>query len=104
MVRASIFATSGDSAMMIRLFQEITDPDRIQPLRRAIEFLVANRFPWNSTYIATVTPGQKYAGRLAGRDGAAFMMRTDSDQIIIGRQADIPADVRSGEHFSFVAR
>jgi cell filamentation protein len=104
MVRASILATSGDSAMMIRLFQEITDPDRIQPLRRAIEFLVANRFPWNSTYIATATPGQEYAGRLAGRDGAAFMMRTDSDQIIVGRQADIPADVHNGEHLSFVAR
>jgi len=102
MVRASILATSGDSAMMIRLFQEITDPQRIQPLRRAIEFLAANRFPWNTTYIATATPGQEYAGRLVGRDGAAFMMRTDSDQIIIGRQADIAADVHSGEHFSFV--
>jgi cell filamentation protein len=104
MVRASILSMAGDRTMMIRLFQEITDADRIRPLRRAIEFLAANQFPWNSTYLATATPGQEYAGKLVGRDGAAFMMRTDSDQIIIGRQADVPADIRSGEHFSFTAR
>jgi len=103
MIRASILATAGDSMTMIRLFQEITDPERVRPLRRAIEFLAANRFPWNTTYIATATPGQRYAGKLVGRDGAAFMMRTDSDQIIIGQQADIPADIRSSEHFSFTA-
>lgn len=103
MIRASILSTAGDSTMMIRLFQEITDPERIRHLRRAIEFLAANRFPWNTTYLATATAGQEYAGKLVGRDGAAFMMRTDSDQIIIGQQADIPADIRSGEQFSFTA-
>ena len=104
MIRASILAMAGDRAMMIRLFQEITDPDHIRPLRRAIEFLAANRFSWNTTYLATATPGQQYAGKLVGRDGAAFMMRTDSDQIIIGQQRDIASDIRSGEHFSFTAR
>jgi len=104
MIRASILSMAGDSAMMIRLFQEITDSERIRPLRRAIEFLAANRFPWNTTYLATATPGQAYVGKLVGRDGTAFMMRTDSDQIIIGQQADIPADIRSGEHVSFTAR
>jgi cell filamentation protein len=104
MVRASILSTAGDSAMMIRLFQEITDSERVRPLRRAIEFLEANRFPWNTAYLATATPGQEYAGKFVGRDGAAFMMRTDSDQIIVGQQADIPANVRSGEHSSFTAR
>jgi len=104
MIRASILSTAGDTAMMIRLFQEITDPERIRPLRRAIEFLTANRFPWNTTYLAIATAGQEYAGKLVGRDGAAFMMRTDSGQIIIGHEADIPVDIRSGEHFSFTAR
>jgi cell filamentation protein len=104
MIRASILSTAGDSTMMIRLFQEITDPERIRPLRRAIDFLAANRFPWNTTYLATATPRQEYAGKLVGRDGTAFMMRTDSDQIIIGQQADIPADIRNGEQFSFTAR
>jgi hypothetical protein len=89
--------------MMIRLFQEITDPERIRPLRRAIEFLAANRFAWNNAYLATATPGQEYDGKLVGRDGAEFMMRTVSDQIIIGQQADIPADILSGEKFSFTA-
>lgn len=103
MIRASVLSTSGDRSMMIRLFEEITDDERIRPLRRAIEFLAANRFPWNTAYLATATPGQRYAGKLVGRDGAAFMMRTDSDEIIIGEQAGIPADVRSGEHFSFIA-
>jgi cell filamentation protein len=103
MIRASILATAGDAAMMIRLFQEITDNERIRPLRRAIEFLNANRFPWNTTYIATATPGQQYAGRLVGRDAGAFMMRTDSDQIIIGKQVDVPAHLRTGGHFSFTA-
>jgi cell filamentation protein len=103
MIRASILSTAGDSTMMIRLFQEITDPERIRPLSRAIEFLAANRFAWNTTYLATATAGQEYSGKLVGRDGAAFMMRTDSDQIIIGQQADISADIRSGEHFSFTA-
>ena len=104
MIRASILATAGDSAMMIRLFEEITDGRRVQPLRRAIEFLGANRFPWNTTYIATATLGQQYTGRLVGRDAGAFMMRTDSDQIIIGRQTDIPGEIGSGELFDFTAR
>jgi hypothetical protein len=104
MIRASILATKGDTSMMVRLFQEITDLERIRPLRRAIEFLAANGFPWNTAYLATTTPGQKYGGRLVGRDDTAFMMRTDSDQIIIGEKADIPVDIRSGDHFSFTAR
>src|SRR5260370_6758755 len=104
MIRASILSAAGDSTMMIRLFQEITNPEGIQPLRRAIEFLAANRFPWNTPYLATATPGQKYAGKLVGREGAAFMMRTDLDQIIAGQQADIPTEIRSGEQLSFTAR
>jgi cell filamentation protein len=104
MVRASILAKSGDSAMMVRLFQEITDSERIQPLRRAIEFLAANQFSWNTTYIATATPGQQYAGRLVGRDGRSFMMRTDSDQIIIGHQFDMPAELDVDQRLSFTSR
>ena len=103
MIRASVRSTSGDRSMMIRLFEEITDDKRIRPRRKAIEFLAANRFPWNTAYLAIATPGQRYAGKLGGREAAAFMMRTDSDETIIGEQADIPADVRSGEHFSFTA-
>ena len=39
MIRASILSTGGDSTMMVGLFQEVTDPERIRPLRRG------NRIP-----------------------------------------------------------
>jgi cell filamentation protein len=103
MVRASILSTQGDSTMMIRLFHEIGDPDRVKPLRRAIAFLEANGFKWNDIYIATTTRGQPYSGRLVGRDQDAFMMRTVADQIIIGEQSDIPPETRSGDQLSFTA-
>jgi hypothetical protein len=102
-VRASILSAQGDPSMMIRLFQEITDGDRVNPLRRAIFFLESNGFKWNDIYIATTTRGQIYSGRLVGRDQDAFMMRTAADQIIIGRQTDIPPETRSGDQFSFTA-
>jgi len=104
MVQASILSCKGDTAMMVRLFREITRPDVIAPLHRAIGFLERNHFNWNDTYIATTTGGREYSGRLVGRDQGAFMMRTDADQILIGHQADIPADLRSGDHLSFKAR
>lgn len=104
MYRASVLSAAGDNTMMVRLFREITDGHRTAPLSRAIDFLEANRFPWNNVYLATATPGQEYAGKLVGRDGDAFMMRTVADEIIIGRQADIPADIRTGEAFTFTAR
>jgi len=104
MVRASILSAQGDSTMMIRLFQEITDADRVKPLRRAIAFLEANGFQWNDIYIATTTPGQTYNGRLVGRDQDAFMMRTVADQIIIGKHSDISPETRGGDELSFTAR
>ena len=103
MMRASILSTQGDSSMMIRLFQEITDADRVKPLRRAIAFLEANGFKWNDIYIATTTPGQTYSGRLVGRDQDAFMMRTVADQIVIGKQPDIPPESGTGDELSFTA-
>lgn len=103
MVRASILSTRGESSMMIRLFQEITDMDRVHRLRRAIAFLDANGFKWNDVYIATTTPGQTYTGRLAGRDQDAFMMRTVADQIVIGKQSDISPELRSGDELSFTS-
>ncbi|SPF38694.1 hypothetical protein SBA4_220042 [Candidatus Sulfopaludibacter sp. SbA4] len=82
MVRASIEANNGHLGMMTRMFEEIIEADRIQPLRRAIAFLSRERFNWNETYIATTTVGQSYEGRLVGRDGEAFMMRSDDDRIL----------------------
>lgn len=103
MVQASILSTNNDSAMMVRLFHEITDTRRTGPLRHAIAFLEANGFNWNDVYIATTTPGQEYSGRLVGRDQGAFMMRTAGDKIIIGNQQDISPEIRSGGQVSFTA-
>jgi hypothetical protein len=91
--------------MVARMFDEIGDPARVKSLERAISFLDQNRSDWNKVYIATAPPGQSYAGRLVGRARAVgdFMMRTDRDQLIIGRDADIPPTVQNGQHFSFTA-
>jgi hypothetical protein len=103
MVQASIEANGGKLGMMIRLFEEITDADRVQPLRRAIAFLSRERFNWNDTYIATTSAGETYRGRLVGRDGEAFMFRSEDNRILIGRSRDIGAEVRSAEGISFRA-
>jgi hypothetical protein len=89
--------------MMTRLFEEIIDAERIRPLRRAIMFLSRETFNWNDTYIATTVAGESYSGRLVGRDGESFMMRSDDNRILIGRGADISNSIRTGEHFSFRA-
>ena len=103
MVQASIEANRGNFGMMTRLFEEIVDPERVQPLRRAINFLAREGFNWNDTYIATTVAGENYSGRLVGRDGESFMMRSDNDQILIGHGADISNSLRTGDHFAFRA-
>jgi cell filamentation protein len=103
MVQASIEAYGGNPGMMTRIFEEIADADRIQPLRRAIAFLSREEFNWNETYVATTTGSEVYAGRLVGRDGEAFMMRSDDNRVFIGRAADIDPAARSGESIAFRA-
>ncbi len=89
--------------MMTRLFEEIIDAERVQPLRRAILFLTRESFNWNDTYIATTVAGENYSGRLVGRDGESFMIRSDDNRILIGRAADVSNSIRTGGHFSFRA-
>lgn len=103
MVRASIAANGGDLGMMVRMIEEISDLARIQPLRRAIAFLSREKFNWNATYVATAAPGEDYAGKLVGRDGESFMMRSVDDRILIGCAADIDPASRPGEHIQFRA-
>jgi len=104
MIQASIQANSGNLGMMMRMFEEITNVDRIQPLRRAIAFLSGEKFNWNDTYIATTTAGQSYNGKLVGRDGEAFMMRSHDNRIFIGCRGDIDRAVRVGERIAFRAQ
>jgi hypothetical protein len=103
MVQASIAANNGALGMMNRMFEEVTDAGRVAPLRRAIAFLSREKFNWNDTYIAAAVAGQSYGGKLVGRDGEAFMMRSDDDRIIVGRTADIDRAVQSGDRMAFRA-
>ena len=103
MVQASIEAHGGHLGMMTRMFEEVTDAGRILPLRRAIAFLSREKFNWNDTYFATTTAAESYSGKLVGRDGEAFMMRTDDNRILVGRAADIDPAVRNGERIAFRA-
>jgi cell filamentation protein len=103
MLNASIEAHSGRPGMMSRLFEEITDAERIEPLRRAIAFLSREKFKWNDTYIATATAGRHYTGKLVGRAGMDFMMRTDDDRIIIGQSLDLKPEARNGDRIALHA-
>jgi cell filamentation protein, protein adenylyltransferase len=103
MIQASIRANNGSVGMMTRMFEEIADVSRIQPVRRAIAFLSREKFNWNDTYIATTTAGESYAGKLVGRDAGVFMMRSDDDRIFVGRRGDIDRSIRIGERIAFRA-
>jgi cell filamentation protein len=103
MVQASIAANNSNLGMMNRMFEEITNDGRIEPLRRAIAFLSREKFNWNDAYIATATAGESYSGKLVGRDGDAFMMRSVDHRIIIGRTADIDPAIQSGGRIAFRA-
>jgi hypothetical protein len=63
----------------------------------------SREFQLEHTYIATTVAGKNYSGRLIGRDGESFMMRSDENRILIGRGPDIGNSIRTGEHFSFRA-
>jgi cell filamentation protein, protein adenylyltransferase len=90
MIQASIAGNeNGDPTMMRRLFTEISDPERVAALSKAIGALEQNGFPWNDRYIATAEPGHKVDVRLAGIAGDQFMARTDT-AILIGKTSDLP--------------
>jgi cell filamentation protein len=104
MVWASIAAhEQSDPSMMRRLFDEISNPARVAPLRQAIEFLDGRRFPWNDHYIATTEPGYQVELVLVGIAGDNFMARTKSD-ILVGRSSDLPQPCpEQGKAFTFIA-
>ena len=89
LVQASILSANGDVDMMVRLMDEITDTERIQPLAKVIDHLKRSDFPWNDIYIATTTPGQQYTGKFAGTDGSNFFFRTGQDHILVGKLSDL---------------
>jgi len=103
LIQASILSANGDVAMMERLFDEITDTERIQSLRKVIAHLERGQFNWNDLYLATTTSGQSYAGTLAGSDGANFFFRDDANRILVGNLKDLKRAAESGEKIRFIA-
>jgi len=103
-VQASILSANGDVDMMVRLMDEITDTERIQPLAKVIDHLKRNDFKWNDIYVATTTPGQQYTGTFAGTDGNNFFLRTEQDQLFVGKLRDLEQAPRPGEKINFTAQ
>jgi hypothetical protein len=89
--------------MMERLFDEITDTERIQSLAKVIAHLERGQFKWNDVYLATTTSGQIYAGTFAGSDGANFFFRDDENRILVGKLKDLKQQPESGEKITFTA-
>jgi cell filamentation protein len=103
LVQASILSANGDFEMMVRLMDEITDTERIQPLAKVIDYLRRNDFNWNDVYIATTTGGRSYTGVVAGINGTNFFFRTEQNQILVGKLKDLKHAPRSGDKISFTA-
>jgi cell filamentation protein len=104
MIEASIAAYErGDPSAMRRLFDEISNPDRVEVLRTAEQSLDRNGFNWNERYIATVEPGHSVELTMVGIAGNQFMAHTGS-QILLGRTSDLPKPYpEGGAEFTFVA-
>jgi cell filamentation protein len=103
MVATSIAAANGDLGGFTRLIAEATDPRRVEAMRGALGFLQKNFPPWNDTYIATTTAGQRYDGTLVDRTRTDFMMRViarSGGWIAIGDTADLPRDALAGKPLS----
>jgi cell filamentation protein, protein adenylyltransferase len=104
MTRASIAGNEReDPGMMRRMFDEISDPARVENLRKGITALEKLGYPWNEQYVATTHPGHSVRVVLAGISGEQFMARTDSE-ILFGRTTELPQPwPKRGESFSLRA-
>lgn len=106
MVATSIAAANGDLGGFTHLIAEAIDPRRVEAMRSALGFLQKAFPPWNNTYIATTTAGQRYDGTLVDRTKTDFMMRVTAGSggwIAIGDAADLPPDALGGKPLSFTA-
>jgi cell filamentation protein len=103
MIQASIAGNDyDDRTMMRRLFTEISDPERVAALSKAIGDLEQHGFAWNDRYIATMEPGHRIDAKLAGIAGDQFMARTQT-AILIGKASDLPEQrPDKGQEFTLI--
>lgn len=106
MIDTSIAGARGDAGPMRRLFEEISDLERVQALRKALTFLRSNPGNYGDNYLATTVAGQTYEGRLVGRAGKDFMLRVDKPKrmIVIGHIQDLASDVESDDEVTLTPR
>jgi len=103
LVTASIASAHGDNSMLERMMDEITDTERIQPLKKLIAFFGRERYEWNDRYIATTTPGQRYRGIFAQAAGDDFFFYDDQNRIVVGKTSDLPTAARANDKIDFEA-
>jgi len=102
MIDASIRASSGDRAMMHRMFVECTDRKAVARVLEAARGLEGAGFKWNDHYLAATVPGQTYEGVFVGQGANHFTFRTTTD-ILVGDKRDMPAGVNAKDAVSFTA-
>jgi cell filamentation protein len=104
MIQASVAAHEDtDHSIMRRMFDEISNPARVDLLRVTIGDLERQKFEWNDRYIATLEPGRSIQLLMVGVRGNQFMARTDTE-ILIGQTSDLPTPrPNARESFQFVA-
>lgn len=84
----SLEARMGDVSGMQRLFQEISDPQRVAALDRAQGFLDQEQVNWQEMYMATATPGREYSGPVALSSPELVVMRSGGD-VIVAQTRDV---------------
>ena len=102
MAQASIAGHErGDVDAFKRMSREISDPERVQALEKAQNFLTSQGFDWQNRYMATTEPGRRYDGVLVGVGGSDFMMH-DKQNILVGKTKDLPRPLpEQGQHVTF---
>ncbi|MFC5849619.1 Fic/DOC family protein [Deinococcus petrolearius] len=92
MIVASYDGIQGDPSTMRRLFDEISDPDRVAVLERGVQYLEGARQhgpEWEEMYVATMTTGREYRGPLVAKGQEFFVMASEGGAIV-GHPQDLP--------------
>lgn len=97
MTVVSFDAAQGDKDSMRRLFDEITDPDRVRVLQRGFDSL-HERYgdQVQQVYLTSTTAGETYAGQLQHKDRQHFIMDSTGDRVV-GHPQDLPKGSSAGD-------
>ena len=100
-------ARLGDMDGMRRMFQEISDPQRVALLEKAQEELVSRGFNFEDSYTMSAIPGEHYSGTKALHNPEVLILREDRTFVLVAqsheaapsdRRADFTASPYPGQH------